>query len=426
MEAEYQVALKTKMNVMIANGVSEANKYLAGRNKKYQRIISSGHGGAKGTQVLVAGAAYSIDDVKRFEKDFKVFSGYLKEDGMIISLACYNTTPDVIYKTYDANEPENTKEVSINRRATAFAIAFTTGKTFFGSDSEVLSGQSVFNGGDLKARNIKPDNEYHLHKATHNQWTMIGSDAQVNTYKDVIMKSDGSMYGVLTTNAIRKLVNAALGYINEKLSKTKTDDKKKSKYFFTSFCLILAMGCGNNISESPQTSGFYRSFSFKKNIGEDILDTTKSKKDNKLLNSYCYVNSVNDSFKIINFYSNLKDGAYNDLIDASTVWAYTSGEKTIYESELNSNANGPGKEFRLVFDSIDKKFTLYYFLPPPPISDSTNDRSVWLDYYIRGNAEKKDSSVRLLIRPIDTVNFKKTLFEPERLELILSKSEVKN
>lgn len=86
MEAEYQAALKSNMNVMIANDVNEANGYLITKGTKYQRIISFGHGGSSGNQVVVAGAAYSLNDVHIHEKSFKVFSGFLEDKGMIFRL----------------------------------------------------------------------------------------------------------------------------------------------------------------------------------------------------------------------------------------------------------------------------------------------------------------------------------------------------
>lgn len=202
--------------------------------------------------------------------------------------------------------------------------------------------------------------------------------------------------------------------------------REKSKYFFISTCLIIGMSCGRNISNQYQGDGFYRKFSFKKNTGEHVLDTTKSKKENNLLASYCYVNNINDSLKIITFFSNLKNGNYYNILNTKTIWAFTSGKKTIYESDLNSNASGPGKEYRLVSDTMDNVFTLYYYLPTSPITDSINDRTVWLEYHIRGNTERKDSSVLLLIRPVDTVDLKHTLFDSQRLEWLLSNSEVRN
>lgn len=144
------------MNVMVADGVGEAVKYLAEKATKYQQIISSGHGGASGSRVFVAGAGYSSNDIKTWKKEFLEFREYVNEGGMIVSLACYNTTPSQDYRVY-SKDPSQTRTKWIDRMTPALEIAALTNRPFFGSDSEVRTGYDVFNEGELKAGHIKLD-----------------------------------------------------------------------------------------------------------------------------------------------------------------------------------------------------------------------------------------------------------------------------
>lgn len=177
--------------------------------------------------------------------------------------------------------------------------------------------------------------------------------------------------------------------------------------------ILLSLSCDQKQSNC---SGFYRKFSFEKNKGIERLDTSISKMKNNA-KQYYSVMDVNDSLRLIYFVNDPENAAYAHDKNAERISAYHNADRIIYESDLHSFASGPGKEYVLVNDSVYCKFTLYYFLAPPP--DIQHNKSVWIDYIDLSNKEKDAKENRSLITPEDTLDFKKNLTDPGKFYFLL-------
>lgn len=195
--------------------------------------------------------------------------------------------------------------------------------------------------------------------------------------------------------------------------------KIANKILVATMVISAISSCSDNKSKLSNPTGYYQEFSFKKNTGEERLDTLLSK--NSLKGYYYYQDYVNDSFQIIYFFYNYRNNVYADFDNAKKYFVYNTANRIIYESDLDSKASGPGKEYILVNDSVYCEFTLYYFLSPPPPSDSIRDRSVWVDYTNISKNKTGEKKTRLLITPKDSIDFKKNLSNPDKFKTLVER-----
>lgn len=184
----------------------------------------------------------------------------------------------------------------------------------------------------------------------------------------------------------------------------------------TLICLTVIACIDIRSHKTPD--GYYKTYSFAKKLGESIIDTSLSKKENKIGGGYCLVESITDSTQRISFFTNDdSNGPYYDPKNMSVTFAFTSGETTVFEADFNSSATGPGKEYYLISNTTRSRFVFYPYLLSPPSSDR---RTLMMDYDEDIENGPTREIRQLYIDPQDTVNFRKTLMDPQKIRKILS------
>lgn len=189
---------------------------------------------------------------------------------------------------------------------------------------------------------------------------------------------------------------------------------------------FLCIGCSNENQEYSNNAGYYRAFSFPDNKGKDLIDTSLSKKDNKLNAAYCYINKTYDSILQITFFHSLTDGFYNDPANSKIWYGYFSGNKKLYTSSTYSQATGPGEVYLFFTDTAHFEIVLYPYmaLPPPKSSEDTGNR-VWLDFTEFRKKGKEAKSGSVVIHAADTLNFKQVFFDSVRFKKLFYSDRIK-
>jgi RHS repeat-associated protein len=153
-KAEYNYAMQANMNVLVAGSLSEINKFLDGKKTVYENILFTGHGGWNTSSIRMGDFGYHEDQIDQYKQDFREMGKYLKKDGTVCLLACFQSTPKYVEngvkdrdgKKYDIvlNGELLTKKISelIQRKVLANAGETYSGfKEFAGNFPQIVTSQ---------------------------------------------------------------------------------------------------------------------------------------------------------------------------------------------------------------------------------------------------------------------------------------------
>lgn len=186
--------------------------------------------------------------------------------------------------------------------------------------------------------------------------------------------------------------------------------------------VFLIISCNDKNRSNDGKTGFFKKFSFPNNKGENKMDTTIEKTSNNLKVPYCFVNYVSDSFQLITFFSNLKDGFYMDTLNAEHWVSYSTNSTYLYTCSTYSRATGPAKRYILCTDTAHYEVILYPFLAlPPGQSHPDSINSLWLDFTSFSGKEKSAKTRNFLMRATDTLNIKAAFFDSLKFNTLFYK-----
>lgn len=185
--------MKAHMNVLLGETLVEINQYLKEKGNKYENLLFTGHGNFNVSSIKLGNYVYSEKDMESpgFKDLIKGLGKYVKKDGTIILLACFQATPKYEEKNVKYNGIKI--DVSLNGEVLTKKLSFLTGRNVLGAAGEVNINKAEFSGTYTQNYYAPVGNELHdLSKKFAGKWSISKPSGVIDRIGPIILNPDGS------------------------------------------------------------------------------------------------------------------------------------------------------------------------------------------------------------------------------------------
>ena len=189
-EHQFQCAMRSNMNVMVASTISEMNKYFTEKNKSYHRILFGGHGAWNVSGVRIGEYTYGEKDIKNYSEDIKKLGTFLDKEGAIILLACFQSTPKYSETVKESNGKQT--NLNIDGEKVIKNLSKTMDKVIIANQGEGTVSDDMFEGSFVQGIVQYGQPYSNMNNKFAGHWTMTTPSGNVTDIGNIILMPDGN------------------------------------------------------------------------------------------------------------------------------------------------------------------------------------------------------------------------------------------
>jgi hypothetical protein len=202
MEAQNRYAMQAKMNVLVAGTLKEANQYMKEKGTKYDALLFAGHGNTVTSSISLEGRGYDAASIDAYKQDIKNLAGYVRKDGSIILLGCFQSTPQYEEKNIPSVGGE-TVDIKMNGEDLVKKFSATVNRNVVANREATKISYDMFDGTVPQSIKLKqnPTHSYaNLNNKYAGQWTLTTPDGKHTVIGTITFNPEGS-YKITPTHS---------------------------------------------------------------------------------------------------------------------------------------------------------------------------------------------------------------------------------
>ena len=188
-ERQYQKAMKSDINVMEAETITEMNGYFKEKNKTYKTILFGGHGPWNVSALRMGKYTYKEKDISNYSIGLKQLGEYLEKNGVLILLACFQATPK--YNEVIQNEKGNKIEINADGESLIKKLSKIVDRNVVGNQGETRTDGMFM--GTTTTGIIHSDHSYApMNNKYAGHWSLVTPTGQIKDIGNIILNANGS------------------------------------------------------------------------------------------------------------------------------------------------------------------------------------------------------------------------------------------